>query len=84
MGLEGLRYPWWLFRSVRHSVLLGPTVPRRHVTDAGAVTLNIIIHEVEEIGGSIARHPHEFGRERGGAGILRSPRAYAFVGDVRP
>ena len=38
---------------------------RRHVADAGAVTLNIVIHEVEEIGGSIARHPHEFGRERG-------------------
>ena len=38
---------------------------RRHIADAGAVTLNIVIHEVEEIGGSIAHHPHEFEHERG-------------------
>ena len=37
---------------------------RCHVADAGAVTLAIVIHEVEEIGGSIARHPHELGCER--------------------
>ena len=38
---------------------------RRHIAIARAITLNIVIHEVEEIGGSIARHPHEFGSERG-------------------
>ena len=38
---------------------------RCHVADAGAVTLNIVIHEVKETSGSIAHHPHEFGREWG-------------------
>ena len=38
---------------------------RCHVADVGAVTLDIVIHEVEEMGGSIARHPHEFGHESG-------------------
>ena len=37
---------------------------RCHIADAGAITLNIVIHEVEETGGSIARYPHEFGCER--------------------
>ena len=50
--------------SIRHSTLPGWTVARRHVTDAGAVTLNNVIPKVEEIGGSIACHPHEFGYER--------------------
>ena len=65
VSLQGLRYHQWLFQSVRHSALPGRTVARLHIADAGAVTLNIVIHEVEETGGSIARHPHEFGRERG-------------------
>ena len=38
---------------------------RRHVADAGAVALNLIIQEFMESGGSIARHSHEFGCERG-------------------
>ena len=38
---------------------------RCHIADAGAVTLNIVIHEVEETGGRIAHHPHEFGHKRG-------------------
>ena len=79
-----LRNDRWLSRSVRHSALPGRTVARRHITDGRAITLNIVIHEVEEIGGSIARHPHEFGRERGGADTLQSPLAYASVGDARP
>ena len=35
------------------------------IADVGAVALNIVIHEVMETGGSVARHPHEFGCERG-------------------
>ena len=37
---------------------------RCHITDAGAVTPDIVIHDVEEIGGSMAHHPHELRRER--------------------
>ena len=65
MSLQGLHYPRLLFWSIHHSVLLGRMVARCHVADAGAVTLAIVIHEVEETGGSIARHSHEFGCERG-------------------
>ena len=46
---------------------------RRHVTDAGAITLAIVIHEVEETGGSIARHSHKFGCERGQRGHPSEP-----------
>ena len=46
---------------------------RRHIADAEVVTLNIVIHEVEEIGGSIARHSHEFERERGAPASFRTP-----------
>ena len=38
---------------------------RRHVADAGAVALNLVIQEFVENGGSIACHSHEFGCERG-------------------
>jgi len=65
VSLQGLCYRRWLSRSIRHSALSGRTVARCHVADARAVTLNIVIHEVKEIGRSIARHPHEFGHERG-------------------
>ena len=64
MGPEGLRYPWQLLWSIRYSVLLGRTVARCHVADAGAITPDVIIHDVEEAGGSIARHPHKLRRER--------------------
>ena len=46
---------------------------RRHVADAGAVTLAIVIHEVVKRGGSIARHPHKFGCERGRRQHLSEP-----------
>ena len=65
VSLQGLRYHRWLSRSIRHSALPGQTVARCHITDAGAITLNLVIYEFVEIGGSIARHPHEFGCERG-------------------
>ena len=64
VSLQGLRYHQWLSQSVHHSALLGRTVARCHVTDAGAIILDIVIHEVEEAGGSIAHHPHELRRER--------------------
>ena len=57
---------------------------RRHVADAGAVTLNIVIHEVEETGESIARHPHEFERERGWCQHPSEPPGIRVRGDVRP
>ena len=38
---------------------------RSHVADAGAIALNLVIQEFIETGGSIARHPHKFGCERG-------------------
>ena len=54
-----------VLQGICHSALSGRTVARRHVADARAVTLNIVIHEVEETGGSIAHHPHEFRCKRG-------------------
>ena len=65
VSLHRLRNHRWLSQSVRHSALLGRTVARCHVTDAGAITLNLVIQELVEIGGSKARHSHEFGCERG-------------------
>ena len=35
------------------------------VADAGAIAFDLVIDEVMEGGGSVARHPHELGRERG-------------------
>ena len=64
MGPDGLRYPWRPFRSVHHSTLTGRTVASCHVADAGVVTPDVIVHEVE-IAGTVVRHPHEFRRERG-------------------
>ena len=57
---------------------------RCHVADVGAVALNLVIQEFVESGGSIARHSHEFGCERGSAGLLWGPRAYASAEDARP
>ena len=65
VSLYGLHYHWRLSWSIHHSALLGQTVARRYVADARAVALNLVIQEFVETGGSIARHPHEFGRERG-------------------
>ena len=65
VSLQGLCYHQQLSWSVHHSALLGRMVARCHVTDAGAVTHNLIIYEFIEIGGSIARHPHKFRCERG-------------------
>ena len=65
VSLQRLRYHQRLSQSVRHSALPGWTVARCHATDAGAVALNLIIQEFMESGGSIARHSHEFGCERG-------------------
>jgi len=39
-------------------------VARCHIADAGAVTPDVVVHDVEEIGGSIASHPHELRHER--------------------
>ena len=35
------------------------------VADAGAVAFDLVIDEVVKGGGSVARHPHELGYERG-------------------
>ena len=43
------------------------------VTDAGAITFNLVIYKVMKGGGSIARHPHEFGCERGRHQHLSEP-----------
>ena len=54
---------------------------RCHVADAGAVAPDVIIHDVEEIGGSIARHPYELRRERERLShpILQSKTKYSYM-----
>ena len=66
VSLQRLCCHRWLSYGVRHSALLGHRVTMCHdVVDAGAITFDLIIDEVVEGGGGVARHAHELGRERG-------------------
>ena len=56
VGLKRLHHHRRLSWGVRHSALLGQRVARCHdVTDARAVALDIVIHEVVKRGRSIVR-----------------------------
>ena len=50
---------------IRHGAFLGRMVAGRHITDAGTITLALVIREFVGNDRSGAYHSYEFGREGG-------------------